>query len=287
MDNKIIIALNSIALDPNRWNSDKRAFYKLEELLPPVAEAGFHFIELWQYHISEEDEVHIKAIRDYGKSYDLYFPVTGIYPVLHYTGADRQKEIDRIKRLFEYSQILCSSIVKIFAGNKSAAEISEKEYWDSIEFLNSMLVLAKSYGLVITGETHRKTLLEDVNCCKKLMNDIKPGNFRFCFQPYDFQNTDRYISDYQALADNVIHIHFQGRKDKKPHYLKESDIDHELVINTVVNSGFSGHLSIEFVKDCIVNSSDSFNLNQVLQNAQFDRDYLLTILSQYDIEVES
>ena len=92
----IQILLNSIALEPNRWTRDKIAHFSIEQLLPPIADAGFHFVELWGYHISRRPENEMRDIRSLAQSLDLQFPVVGIYPRLHLTGQQREKEFQDI-----------------------------------------------------------------------------------------------------------------------------------------------------------------------------------------------
>ena len=57
------LLLNTLALDPNRWTPEKIAYYPLDALLMPIAEAGFHGVELWQYHVSREREAGVRRLR--------------------------------------------------------------------------------------------------------------------------------------------------------------------------------------------------------------------------------
>ena len=79
----IRILLNSIALEPNRWTTEKIPFYRLEELLEPIAQSGFRGIEVWQYHVSSLNEDAITDLTMQADDLGIDFPVLGIYPRLH------------------------------------------------------------------------------------------------------------------------------------------------------------------------------------------------------------
>ena len=60
---------------------------------------------------------------------------------------------------------------------------------------------------------------------------------------------------------------------------------HAIFTKTLIESGFGGHISIEFVKDCVVKKSEDFDLPLVLKNAQRDRDFILRIANKYGSQV--
>jgi len=193
--------------------------------------------------------------------------------------------MNRIKKIFNYANILGTKFVKIFVGSLSTAKAKRAEYKRSVEFLSEMTNLAKSHGIIITGETHQKTLFDDIESCRKLLNDVKAANFKICFQPYNMYDTEQTLNEYEVLRENVIHVHYQGRKDKNLELLKYSDIDYDALTMKLIESGFSGHISIEFVKDCVVKKSEDFDLPLVLKNAQRDRDFILRIANKYGSQV--
>jgi sugar phosphate isomerase/epimerase len=281
----IYLLLNSIALDPNRWTPAKTAYYKFDQLLKPITEAGFHFVEIWGYHISRESENTIINIRKTADSLGLNFSIIGIYPILHLTGNKRQLELEKVKKIFNDAYILGAKIVKIFVGNLSTEKITPAEYERSVKFMSEMTNLAKSFGLNLVGETHQKTLFDTIESCGKFIKDVGATNFKICFQPYNFYHTEQILQDYEVLSDNVIHVHYQGRKNKKLDLLEYSDIDYDILTKELIKSGFNGHISIEFVKGCVVKKSDDFDLPVVLTNAQQDRDFIVRICNKYGSQV--
>ena len=124
----IQLLLNSIALEPNRWTKDKIAHFSLEQLLDPITRSGFHFVEIWQYHISRASSSEIKKVQTIANSLDLNFPVVGMYPKLHLTGKQWQNEMNDIERIMNYAKQLNTEIIKIFTGVFGSDKITNSQY---------------------------------------------------------------------------------------------------------------------------------------------------------------
>jgi sugar phosphate isomerase/epimerase len=281
------VLLNSIALDPHRWTKEKIPFYKLERLLAPIAQTGFRFIEIWQHHVSEEPEPQINAIRKIGTSLGLSFPVVGLYPQLHLEGEEFRRESERTNRLLNYAKMLGADIVKIFVGTRDSAFIAAGEYERSVEAMRQMTNQAEALDLTITGETHQKTLFDTVSSCRRFMKDVNSDRFKICFQPFDQRSTDQALKDYELVAKDVIHVHYQGRKGDSIDLLENSDLDCKRLTQALAHEGFSGYICIEFTKDCAVKDPSDFNLEAVLNNARRDLDFLLKIGQELNIRIEA
>jgi sugar phosphate isomerase/epimerase len=137
---------------------------------------------------------------------------------------------------------------------------------------------AEDRDLLLTGETHANTLFDSVETVAATLEIIESEELEVCFQPFDPTDTEQAIADYTALADHVIHIHLQGRRNNEMSLLSDSDIDYERLLETFEINGFAGYLSIEFVKDCVVDHPEDFDLDVVLQNAVKDREFVEKVL---------
>jgi sugar phosphate isomerase/epimerase len=283
----VTVALNSIALDPHRWTKEKIPFHKLERLLAPIARTGFRFVEIWQHHISEETEAQINAIRDIGTSLGLSFPVVGLYPQLHIEGEEYRRESERTSRLLSYAKMLGADIVKIFVGTRDSALITAREYERSVEAMRQMTSRAEALDLTITGETHQKTLFDTVGSCQRFIQDVGSDRFKICFQPFDLRSTDQALKDYEQVAEDVIHVHYQGCKGDSMDLLENSDLDYKRLTRTLAQKGFSGYLCIEFTKDCVVQNPSDFNLETVLNNARRDRDFMLNLGQELQMQIQA
>lgn len=277
--------LNTIALDPNRWTKDKVPYYRIDQLVKPIIISGFHFLEIWQYHVSFENEIYIKHLGDQGRALGLSFPVVGMYPKLHLDGEDRRREIAQIEKILNYAKILGANVLKMFVGNISSSAITQPEYDNSLETMKRVISLAKSMDLMVTGETHQKTLFDNIDSCLTFMKKINADNFMICFQPYNLEETEQALSDYKLVTDRVIHVHYQGRKDKQMELLENSSLDYKKLSQTLIENRFAGYISLEFVKNCVVESNADFKLDLVLQNARRDRDYIINIGKDLGIDI--
>ena len=283
----IKVLLNSIALDPNRWTKDKTPLYRLDQLLGPISKAGFHFMEVWEHHVSEESQAHIEAIREMANSLQLSFPVVGMYPQLHLEGEERLIESARIEKLLVYAKLLGATVVKIFVGTRSSTAITDKEYERSVEFIKETTSRAEALDLTITGETHQKTLFDTVESCKRFIGDVNSSRFKICYQPYDLRHTEHAINDYERLATDVIHVHYQGRQGSSMELLENSDLDYRKLTQALANRSFRGFICIEFTKESVVKDLQDFKLETVLSNARRDRDFILTAAQEFEMEVRA
>ena len=274
------LLLNTLALDPHRWTPEKIGYYRLDALLGPIAEVGFRGIELWQYHISRERKTDVRRLRERAEALGVRVPVVGMYPVLHLDGAARRKAWDDVEKMVDYAALLGAEVVKIFLGNKGTDALTEAEHARSLAFLIDLVERAGSRGLTITGETHAHTLFDSLDACRAVLGAVDAEHFKVCFQPYDLADTAQALADYDALRQHVVHVHYQGRRGEVLTLLQHADLDYAALTRTLAASGFDGYLCVELVKDSIVEPPALFDLNQVLRNAQQDRDFVLNVAQQ-------
>ena len=138
----VYLLLNTLALDPHRWTPEKVGYYRLEALLAPIAEAGFHGVELWQYHLCRESKAEVQQLRTKAEALGVRFPVVGMYPQLHLDGKSRGEAWDEVKKVVDYAALLGAEIVKIFVGSRATDDLTEAEYERSLAFLADLVALA-------------------------------------------------------------------------------------------------------------------------------------------------
>ncbi|MCH8960418.1 MAG: sugar phosphate isomerase/epimerase [Bacteroidetes bacterium] len=279
------LLLNTLALDPHRWTPEKVGYYRLEALLAPIAEAGFHGVELWQYHLSRESKAEVQQLRTKAEALGVCFPVVGMYPQLNLDGKSRGKAWDEVKKVVDYAALLGAEIVKIFVGSRATDDLTEAEYERSLAFLADLVALAGSRGLTITGETHAHTLFDSIDACRAVLKAVGADNFKVCFQPYDLTDTGQALAQYDALRAHVVHVHYQGRRGDALTLLREADLDYDALTRTLAARGFDGYLCIELVKECIVETPALFDLKRVLHQAQQDRDFVLRVAGRCGMAV--
>ena len=268
------LLLNTIALEPNRWTAEKIPYFQLEDLLEPIAGAGFSFLEIWQYHLTTRTQEEIRTLKNRTDDLELETRIIGLYPNMHFDGDQRQHEMETVLQAAEAANQLGAHTIKIFVGMKASQALTEAEYDRSVDFARNMADHLHQYGLSLTGETHANTLFDTPVSVFQFMEDVGAPNFHICFQPYDFTSTAKTLESYQLFADQITHVHLQGRKNNEMSLLEEADIDYRQLFATLAADRFDGDLCIEFVKDCMVDEPAAFELDLVLVNAGQDLDFI-------------
>ena len=270
------VLLNSIALEPNRWTKEKVPYFRLHDLLDEVAGAGFDAIEVWQNHVATLDEIEVCRLAREARQLGVTFPVIGMYPLFHLTGAERAGELARFERMFGSARALGTGVIKVFAGRISSADITAEQWDASVGFAREVLEGAGE-ELLFTVETHGNTLADSCECALRFVQAVGSPRLKVCWQPYDFTDTEKAIQDFDRLSEHVIHLHVQGRSGGEMALLEESDIDYSLLLEHVFASGFDGLVSIEFARGCVVESPEELDVHEVLANAARDRRFIRSV----------
>jgi sugar phosphate isomerase/epimerase len=271
------VLLNTIALEPNRWAREKPPYYRLVDLLGPIADAGFDALEVWQNHVAALPADQVPALADLGRKLGVQFPITGAYPVLDFEGREREAELKRMEELFRRAGMLGSRVVKIFGGRVASQDVTGLQWHRSIEFVREMLKASADSKLTLTAETHSKTLADEADAALRFIETVGSDRLKICWQPYGMRDTEKTIGDFDRLAKHVIHVHLIGRKGPDYASLEESDLDNRRALEHYFEAGFDGFLSIEFVKGSVVEPPEQIQVAQVLANAARDRDFVRSL----------
>ena len=189
------VLLNSIAPEPNRWTKEKVPYFRLHDLLDEVAGAGFDAIEVWQNHVATLDEIEVCRLAREARQLGVTFPVIGMYPLFHLTGAERAGELARFERMFGSARALGTGVIKVFAGRISSADITAEQWDASVGFAREVLEGAGE-ELLFTVETHGNTLADSCECALRFVQAVGSPRLKVCWQPYDFTDTEKDQTDY-------------------------------------------------------------------------------------------
>lgn len=268
------VLLGSIALEPNRWTATKEPHNRLIDMLGPVQAAGFHAIELWEFHINLLSRDDVQAVAARAADLNITFPTLALYPDFL---ADPDDNDMYFGELLQRCDFLGVEKVKMFAGNRSAAKLTEEEREGSLNQIRALIQSARQFGITLSGELHQDTLCDTVAEAQKTVNDLD-GQIGICFQPLDFGSTETTLADLAALADRVDHFHLQGRKEGQFSLLEDADIDYPALFDRLENYG--GDFCIEFVKGCVVEKPEDFDMDEVLHTAAQDREFVEKLVRQ-------
>jgi len=271
------IVLNSIALEPNRWTQDKVPYFRLENLIEPIAAAGFRSVEIWQNHAVLLEPAELRDLRGRADEAGVTFPILGMYPQFHLEGEERDAELRGWDAMADTMRALGASVLKVMPGHVASADMGP-DVWDrSVEFVREVLDRTAELAPVIPLETHAGTLGDDAEALLRFFRDVGSDRLKVCLQPLDFTSTEDTIAFYDALAPHVMHLHLQGRKGNEMCMLEDAEMDYGRLLAHAFEMGFSGYLSIEFVCGCVVDSPEQFDLDLVLENARRDRGFIESV----------
>lgn len=271
------VVLNSIALEPNRWTEKKIPHFKLVDLLEAIVEAGFRSTEVWQHHLTTLGPDEVQSLKDRAKELGVSVAIIGMYPAFHLEGPEREAELSRWDSLFGLADEFGARMLKVMPGRTPSAEMTP-EVWDrSVGFVREVLARSEERGTIIPFETHAGTVADDPDVLLRFLDAAGSDRLKVCWQPFEFGSTERAIELYDKLAPHVVHLHLQGSSERGMDLLQHSDIDYRAVLSHIFASGFDGYMSIEFVRDCVVDRPEDFDLATVLANAQRDRRFIESV----------
>ena len=273
------ILLNTIALEPNRWTRERIPYFQLEDLLQPIARAGFRGLEVWQYHVSRLFDREVARLKKDADALGLSFPVLGMYPAFHLEGDEREEELKRFERMLEIAALLGSRALKLMPGRIASRDLTPEQWSASVSFMQELMRRSEKAGTIFTLETHGSTLADDPAVLLKFIAEVGSARLKVCWQPIGFADAPKAIELFDRLWPHVAHVHLQGHRAKDYSPLEEADLDYRQVLAHMIKRGFDGYLGIEFVVDCVVDSPEKFRLGEVLQNAARDRQFLESVAS--------
>jgi len=273
------ILLNTIAIEPNRWTEGRVPHFKLVDLLEAVAGAGFKALEVWQNHAATLDRGELAALKRRLDELGMRAPILGMYPAFELEGAEREQELARWDQMFGLAEMFGSGCIKAMPGRTPSAQMTPELWRRSVEFVQEVLRRSREPGTVVTLETHAGTLADDPGVLLRFIEEVGSPRLKVCWQPFDFSDTEAAIALYDRLAPHVVHVHLQGHRGQEMAPLEHSDVDYRRVLPHMLQRGFDGYLSIEFVPECVVDSPEQFDLDRVLANARRDREFVESVLA--------
>ena len=276
----MLLLLNTIMLEPNRWTEEKHLTRPLTTLLPIIHQAGFLNLEIWQYHLFDCNQRSVEAIKSQLSELGMKAPVLGAYPQLHLEGNAGETELTRLGLLVNSAKLLECSVFKIFAGRIASTDADAAVRRISVERMIRLADWLAVHGITLTLETHGNTLCDTLDSTSRLLDELdSASNIDICFQPYVEDDTDAAIEAFDTLRDRVSHLHLQNRLSDGSVSLLENGTwtDMRRFLPHVKAAGFNGFACLEFTADIIPAEGSTFDLHQVIANAQRDRNFVAQV----------
>lgn len=224
------IYLGTIALEKNRWTS-RMPSIKVSEWTQEAEAAGFSGLELWEPHFHEADE----AEREQLTQLSLPISVFNSYCTFEdETVAVRERAVNSVAALGAHG-------IKFNVGKDPSRS---KEYAANIQAFSEALPDATR----LLCECHPGTIVETPAAARDFFASIALGRYTIILHPLLIGPAG--INDwYDRLGDRIGHCHLQMRNERNEFIALRDRPDYvEACIESLGSQGFSGSLTIEFVR---------------------------------------
>lgn len=276
--------LASLVLDNNRWSRFKDPKMDLLDLLPAIADAGFDKIEAWQYHLTPRSLAATQAIREKADELGISFPYIGVYPSFHQDGAPGREQARFQADILDKAEILGTKTLKIMLNVWLKGSDATPEQIRLIAHnFGAWYREAKSRGISMCVELHGGTLFDPVEVGEQFMRDYPELDFTICYQPYDFNDTDKAIALADRFTGRITHIHLQAPQPPERggmyDLLEDCPLDYRRLLPYILRANPGATMTLEFIKDCI-QPDRPFDITPILANARRDAAFVEGILHE-------
>ena len=266
------ILLNTIMLEPRRWNQPKSVTVPLIDILSDIKKVGFDGLEIWGYHIWNMKKDELFSLSRALRARDMIAPSVGSY-LTDQGGSDRQGILNAAKRYFSLCEKLDSKRLRIFYGNKNFEE-SSQDYLKFIdEVFEEIFNLAKDKGIKVMAEMHAGTVISSPEGLERAIEKWKGLlGLSLVYQPYKFR-TDSALEVLDVALEHIGSVHIQNQHNDIHVALSEGDVDYRRILARLASSGYQGPFVLEFTAG-VTSSSVDFDYRHILSSAAKDREWL-------------
>ena len=258
------LLLHTIALEPARW-TPQRTSQDLAGILPPIASAGFHRIEVFEPHVT--DATASGKIRDAFRSLDLSPEILSSYLNLNPAETSSAQVDAKVEEMRERIDYYGFRRVRIFPG--PGMHPSDKPAVAA--FIGRLERLVASLpGTEILLETHDGSLADDPETITEVVRELKAPSVGLLYQPTFFE-PQAALRQFVLEQPFIRHIHLQNRHpDLSFAPLREGVIPWERILPILEKRVTA---TLEFVPAGIC-PVEEFDLDATLQQAKSEAAYV-------------
>ena len=214
----------------------------ISEIIRLAREAGLDGIE-WgsDYHCKPGDTVRAKEIAGLMKENNLSVISYGSY----YKSGDETDFSSTINNAL----IFGTNNIRIWAGDKSSADVSEDEWRKMVADTQRVADIAREHNIDISFEYHNNTLTDSISSTIKLLDEINRDNVYSYWQALVDSEPENNVREIQKLVDHRklknLHVQATGKNGR----VALTDMQDIWKSYISAASPANPALLIEFVKD--------------------------------------
>ncbi|MGC3988107.1 MAG: TIM barrel protein [Chthoniobacteraceae bacterium] len=202
------ILFHTIAVEPARW-TPQRVTRPLVELLPAIAEAGFHELEIFEPHLTQAPS--LEAIGQSFARLGMTPVMLSSYLTLNPAQTSDQTVAEEIERTKGLIETFGFQKMRVFAGGgiDPKNSVAVAVFRERIELLASRLP-----GVELLIETHDDSIAEDPEVLVEMIRQLKAPKAGLLFQP-TFFDAEKALAQIKLEAPYIRHLHLQNRNVEK------------------------------------------------------------------------
>ena len=182
-----------------------------QTIIEAAAAAGLSCIE-WgsDVHARPTDKEGLRQIAERQREYGL---VTSSYGTYFRLGVTPQ---DELSSYIEAARLLGTDTLRLWCGQKSGAEMTEKEREELTALCRGAAAMAEAHGVRLCMECHKRTLTENPEDAVRLIEEVASPAFSMYWQPFQWQGVSENLANAARVAPYAHHIHvFHWRGDER------------------------------------------------------------------------
>lgn len=239
---------------------------KPPEIIDLVLRAGLSAIE-WgaDLHVPHGDIDSARHVRKMTTDAGLTIPTYGSYYRL---GQSQTEGLD-FEKVLETALELNAPAIRIWAGTIGSKDADQNYRSRIIEESQKIADLAAKENITIAYEYHRRTLTDELDSAKDLLENVDRQNVRTFWQPSPGRDPQICLAEIDALIDRITSVHvFQWTTEQAIRHPLSDGIDiWKQYLTRIAATGRTHPAMIEFVVDNKPQNflADAKTLKQIIQ----------------------
>jgi len=192
---------------------------KPEEIIPLVVKGKLHEIE-WggDIHVPHGDLYQAKKVAKMTEEGGLSVACYGSY----YRAGSQREEQPSQQEVLETAQALGAPMIRIWAGDKSSAEMNLSEREHIAQEIRNLTEAADRQGIKISLEYHEHTLTDTDETTDWLLREVNHPALSTLWQPRNGVPTEQNVLAIQRFLPRISNLHVfhwqeqDGRKIRQP-----------------------------------------------------------------------
>lgn len=261
------LLLHTIALEPARWTPRRRS-QSLTHILPAIAAAGFHNLEIYEPHLTEATvSGEIKdAFKTWGLAPEILSSYLNLNPAVT-TDSTLDAALEVVQARIAYYGF---RKLRLFPG----LEIKPSDHYGITIFVQRLRRIASFLPETeILLETHDGSLADDPATITRIVEEIASSRVGLLYQPTKFE-AEASLRQFKIEKRFIRHLHLQNRyPDLSFAPLKDGVVPWGSIIS---NLPADISATLEFVPTGIC-SVEAFDVAATLRQARSEADYACTL----------